>query len=668
MLSDALLSSQIQAFIRSTFNDMNLGIVADSQFMSITRLTPRLGVHEISDLLLFVKALELDASLLDGVDNIFVYAQGITDARLDQIENTRLVNEIITQVIEHTDAVSYAADLLAQMYDDQVEPQIDTLVNSFDSSSQIGQILSDIRDQIGTPDFEKMIENFVSYRDAYGNYDLSQLTTFIKAFQETDIYAVADIEDYYNMAKINHLVANSPFIDYVLANEFIYDNLNNALSSESAYNNLAESLSTAISDFAGVSVTMSGASLSLADVKYGIFDTEGNIKVSEIKQLAAAATNYDWSLFDTSSTEAILASAQDMLFSVGFNGQVNVDAIFDSQIVIALFDKLLNFKYGPLASSDLVAIAEQLLNDYAAIDIDLENELLYYDQSAFDANNVITKESLVQIIDVLQYLDFSEPLGVATVYQLVEEHHVGALIASPIISSLITNIVQSAAIQNYGIDLANSYQTYYVIPNGHYALPAGYLTNGLVNEQFIVDVLTVGYVGYQVYEVAQRDGVIDLVTGGTDTLDMVDELLTDYMGSIKEMVGVIFNHEGVNETLERVIPSALTTYSLADAQIQAILEEILLDETEELAFDIETEIYRILDIANIIVQVVDLGQIDTIGSIEGIDEVVYSFGSLSDAQYQVLINLVESSEILSRADEATATYLNDLVVKLHYML
>ncbi len=660
MLSDALLDSTIQSFIRTTFNDLNLGIVADSQFMTITRVTPKLDAHEISDLLLFVKALELNADLFTDADLALAYAQGLTDARLNQIENTRLVNEIITQVIEHTDAVTYAADLLTQLYDDQVEPQIQSFVDSFDASSQISTILTDIKDNMGTPDFVEIINNVVSYRDLHGNYDLSQLTTLIKAFQETDIYAVADVEDYYNLAKVNHLVSNTMFIDYVFASEFVYDNLNEALKSEDGYDALAENLATAISDFTGVSVTITGADLSIADVKYGIYNAEGKLNIDEIKQLAVAATNYDWTLFETSSVEAILASVQDMLFSVGFNGQVNMDAIFDSQIVIALFDKLLNFKYGPLTSSDLVAVAEQMLSDYTAIDIDLEDELLLYDETAFDVNQIIKRESIVSIFEVLQYLDFSEPLGADTFYSLVTYHHVDTLVASPIITSLITNVLQSNAVQNYGIDLANANQTYYLIPNGHYALPAGYLTNGLVNEQFASHVLTGIHVGYQMYEIAVDDGIVDLVTSGADPMVIVDELLTDHMGSIKEMISMAFANEEIALGIEDGIPSLLTNYLVGDSQLDAVLDEILLDGNNELAFDIETEIYRLLDVVNILIKTVDLGQIDNIGTVDGIDEIAYSFGSLSDAQYQVLINLIESSEILSRAGQDTMTYLADL--------
>ena len=552
--------------------------------------------------------------------------------------------------------------MLSQMYDDSLKPQITSFMDSLESSS-FGASLADILDAIDesglldSPDFELLIHNIVDYRGAYGNVTLlSNVVLLIEALRETDIYQMSDLEDYLNMSKLNHLVASTAFVDKIFAIDFIYSNINESLKSEDVYDSIADALSSVVTSL-GYDVTFTGESISLADAKYGIYDAEGEINIDEIRKLFIVGTNYDWSMVDTSSTEAMLASVQDVLFTVGFSGQRTVDAIFNSNLVVALFDRLLNFKYNAY-TGDMVDVVNQIVQD-AGIDVTIPVELLYYDETAFDGE-VLAKEALIQIVEIMQYVDFSQPLGLDTLYQYVEDGHAGAVIASPIISSLMTNLLQNEAFQLELINLANSSQTFYQINAGFYALPEVYLDNGLVNEAFIIDVLTIAFVGLSVYEVADRTGIIDLATSGADPMVMVDELLTDYMGGIKEIVGVIFNEEKVNETLERVIPNALVNYDYDDAQLQAVLQEIFLDQNDELAFDIETEINRLLDIVNIMVQTVDLSQIASIGSVEGVGEVVYNYGSLSDAQYQVLINLVESSELLSRADQASAAYAVDL--------
>ena len=69
VVSEALFAPEIQTFIQNTINDMDLGFTVDSEFMSISRISGKLGANELSDLLLIVKSLQVNEALINNIKN-----------------------------------------------------------------------------------------------------------------------------------------------------------------------------------------------------------------------------------------------------------------------------------------------------------------------------------------------------------------------------------------------------------------------------------------------------------------------------------------------------------------------------------------------------------------------------------------------------------------------
>jgi hypothetical protein len=453
IISDILLNPDLQAQIRDVINNTQpLGISVDDDFLSLTRDSGVLGEYEFSDLLIALKAAEFTPELLgDFSTQMYTYIQTLDQSKLDLLFDPYLLRELIDQVIAN-------------------QSVLDTIVSL--AEEQFSQIKSTQTILAGiNPNLEHIISSLPNIKDADGFFDTNEIKSWILAFKELEITSIEDLNALGNIQNIHEKIQTSFVIETLFESKWLYGLVNDAFTLESTLEQIAALATDQVYKQTGVSQTFTIDDISFIADKYQMLETvganAGKVKVSELKNFFLAGTRLNWTDLGLGSGTTLISNLANELLSTGFDGERHIDVIFNSKLLVAILDKVLNFEYNSYNLDEIaISFVNTKLATIAALDgVVLTADILDFDLRVYDDQNVIKKDEFIQMLEAVTYMDFDQPIGINTFYQMTVDGTFHELFDSKIIHSLISNILTNQAAQDFGVNKANSAQSIVVLSN-----------------------------------------------------------------------------------------------------------------------------------------------------------------------------------------------------------
>ncbi|MCK9235971.1 MAG: hypothetical protein M0P09_06610, partial [Acholeplasmataceae bacterium] len=449
IISEVILNSDYQQVGRDAFNNLQLlNITVDASFLNISRPNNLLDEDEFSDLLISLKALQLSPDLVSNLQTgLFTYINDLEETQLDKFFASYLLRELLDQVIANDaildGVVGYVQDLYGTIQGSQA-------------------LLSNLN-----PNFSHIIKSLPSYKDQDGFFDTDEFKAWILAFKELELASMDELKALSNLETAHQKIAASFVVETLFESRWFFNLANDAFTSETTLNQLADLATTQAQKLANSNYTFTAADVSLTATKYGVIDpvTE-KIKVSEIKNFLLAGTRLNWLDLGLGGGLNLAGNLSQELMATGYDSERHIDIILNSKIVLGLFDKVLNFEHNNYPIDEIViGFANERLQGIGALSgLTLEPSILHYDIRAYDNNNVIRKEEIIEMVEAVTYIDLSGSINVDTFYQMIVEDTFKELFDSKIIHSWISNALNNAAIQSFGVDKANELQSFIVVP------------------------------------------------------------------------------------------------------------------------------------------------------------------------------------------------------------
>ena len=456
LMSQVLLDENVQAYIRNVVNGSGTITVSDS-FMALEREDNLLDVSDISSLFISVKALQVTAPFYyNPSGEIYQFVNQLSDQQLDIFFDATLLKEVLTFALT----------------DELVIDSLATIVNNAYGGVQSGVgILGQIN-----PDFTNFIVSLGAQKDEDGYFDVHEIKSLIRAYKELQVSSLEELIALQDLELLNAKISNTFVIEKLFESNWLFLNLNYVFTDEGLYEQLAAILEQQILDQTGVSHTLTGENVSFVLPKYDMLETEGDrvgqIKVSEIKKFLIAGTRVNWTARELGSGAALASNIANIMLEEGADGQRHVDVLTDSNLIVAIFDKLLNFEYNDFGIDQiLVDFGNSRIGANPALDgLTLTKEVLHYDTTAYDDNEVIRKTEIAQLFESIALVDLNQPLGLNTFITLVDEGKLPDLLASKILHSIISNALTNDNIQSFGVTKVNSIQEILVLPDDFFAV------------------------------------------------------------------------------------------------------------------------------------------------------------------------------------------------------
>ena len=470
LISEILLDPSVQAYARDLVNNTGFVTVSD-QFLAFERPDNLLDPTDLAGLFISAKSLQITAPFYyNPGQEIYGFINQLSSAQLDGFFDATLIKEIFTFALT----------------DDLVIESLATRVNDIYYNAQAGiGLLAQIN-----PDFTNFIASLGAQRDEDDYFDVGEFKALIQAFQELEVTSVADLSALADLTFVNQKITNSLVIEKLFESNWLYQNLNYVFTNEDLYNQLADILEQQILNQTGVTHELTGENVSFVLPKYDMLETSGDrvgmIKVSEFKKFLVAGTRVNWAGVELGSGAGIATNISNFLLEEGEDGIRHVDVLVDSNLMVAIFDKLLNFEYNGFGIDQiLVDFGNSRLGGIAALDgLTLTKEILHYDTSAYDDNEVIKREEIAQLFESLTVLDLNQPINLQAFITLVDEGKLPDLLKSKILHSFVSNALTSEVVQEFGVTKVNGIQTILVLPNDFFAVDPVLLDGDLfkVNE------------------------------------------------------------------------------------------------------------------------------------------------------------------------------------------
>jgi hypothetical protein len=421
LISELILSPQIHELIQNTVN--NTGIVTVSnQFMAFKRVDQALSVDDLSELLIAIRSFSVTEALInDPAGQLFTYLQSL-DPKLDLIFDGTIIKEIFTFILTDEEIILSLSDLVSNAY-----------IGIQSANTILGQV---------NPNFESIIRQFGSYQDLNNLYDTNEIKALIRAFNHLNINSTEELSALSDLTVLHQKLNDQPVIASLFENRFLYDQVNYVFTNEDLQETLANLANSQIEGQLGISANLTKDDVSFSVPKYGLIETEGprigGIKVSEINQFILSATRINWLGVNIGGT-ATFNELGNILLEVGTDSIRNIDYIVDSKLLMAIFDKVLNFE---AMGTDQIAIdfANNFITGLSfASGVSLSKEFLHYHPNTFDANGVIRKEEIISMVIAFDSINFNQPIMNAF-YELADNKAFDILLDSFIIHSLVSNV------------------------------------------------------------------------------------------------------------------------------------------------------------------------------------------------------------------------------------
>ncbi|MBE0701503.1 MAG: hypothetical protein IH571_07430, partial [Acholeplasmataceae bacterium] len=299
-----------------------------------------------------------------------------------------------------------------------------------------------------------------------GSLKRTEIYAFLNAFNALNLGSFDELSNFGSITYVYDIVNNTLVVEKLFESKWVHVGLSNILKDEDGLAEVAELASTYLEEFTGVEHTFSASDFDLTHDKYGIFETsgveEGLIKVSEIKQLILAGTRINWLALEFGGGLDMIADIVDALTAIEFDLKANIEFMLESKVLIAIFDKALNFEYAGLGLDQVVIdYANNMISEIEMLDgLVLPKSILHYDASAYDVNNVLKASGIIGMVNAVKLIDFSSHINGYTFYQLVQNDDFDGLFESAIVHSLLSNVLTNVYIRIFAVDYINDLQSY----------------------------------------------------------------------------------------------------------------------------------------------------------------------------------------------------------------
>jgi hypothetical protein len=413
LFSELILSPLVQEYVRELVGGTGIVSVSDT-FFGFTRVDNEISVQDFQELFIAIRGLGVTEALInDPTGQIFSHLQTLDDDKLSDIFDGTIMKEIFTFALTDPVLLNSIADIVTAAYQG-VQAGV----------TQLGQV---------NPNFLAIVSGLGTYQDVNGLFDTNEFKTFIRAFNKLNIDSMEELNSLGDLTIIHQKLNDQPVISTLFESNWLYDNVNYVFTNTDLQDQLADILEGQVLNQVGITVDITREAVSFSLPKYDLIETAGprigGVKVSEIERFILSATRINWLGEELGAGAAIASNASSLLMSTGTDAILHIDYILESKLLMAIFDKLLNFEHNGLNLDEIaITYANNLLSANPTFaGISLSKELLHYDERALDANLVLTKEEIKELIEAISYIDLNTTIGLPTFYQMIDD---GSLIKS----------------------------------------------------------------------------------------------------------------------------------------------------------------------------------------------------------------------------------------------
>lgn len=475
-VGDALLNPDFQAYARTVV--ANTGFVTPSDsFLAFERPNNELPGSELAELFIAIKALQITEDFYNNpTEGIYAFLHTFDQAKLDAVFDGKILKELFTFALADEGIINSLADLARASYEG---------VQS--SQALLGQV---------NPNFEAIIGGLGTYRGVDGLFDTNELKAFIIAFNELGIYTSAELSTLSSLPVAHSKIYNTTVIEKLFQSNWLYDQVNYVFTNEDFYEQLAVLASEQVLAQTGFDKTFTKEDVSFTLPKYQMIEVggarEGGIKVSEIKKFLLAGTRLDWTSLELGSGVALAANLSGILLETGADGNRHIDVILESNLLVAIFDKVLNFEYNGLEMDEIIVsyVNNSILAGNPTFDgLTLEPTILHYDTRAYDENQVLRRQEIIEMVEALSFIDVSAPLGIETFYNMTQDGTFDEFFDSYIIHSLISNVLNNEQIQTFGVNFLNNLQEIVTLDSDFLSVDPVLMDGDLFKKEEIANIL-----------------------------------------------------------------------------------------------------------------------------------------------------------------------------------
>ncbi|MFA7588910.1 MAG: hypothetical protein WCY22_00965, partial [Acholeplasmataceae bacterium] len=445
LFSDALLAEPVQEYVRSTANGFVANLTLSDNFFAFRREDNKIDQTDFYELLKGVQAAQIQPDVFNDPSNGWInYLNGLLDSQLDQVFGSRIISEIIDFVVTDEGLHLFAADLVDTQYQgiqDQIAFLRNIEINFMDVFSRISEVKGD-----------------------YDLFDTNEIKILIRSFQALNVNSQQELNSLSQIPNINEKLRETDAFETLFSSVRLHNAVSNIMKDEGPLKAIANAASTAVEDITKVEHEFKWQDFSFKQEKYGLFDYE-KVKVLELKLFLIAATRYNWTTMGSPS----MLNIQTVITNLYTEDELQtrpIDDIFASKLMIAIFDKALNFENNGLDLAPYaVEVGMKFLEGNATFkDLELSPDILYYDDSVYNANGVLTADSIKDMLRGYTLIDLSGPISFNTIYQTTQNGNFDEIFTSKIIHSLVSNVLSSQELRTFGQTKVNDFQSIFNMP------------------------------------------------------------------------------------------------------------------------------------------------------------------------------------------------------------
>lgn len=501
-----------------------ISAVENAGIYSVDQLTSIKTIADVSSLLRLDQSDDILYALLDtklvkfAINTVLVndiWSTYVTDLVNDLLANVDMINLELSQdlfeldpslftngVIDTVHLVDLVKALYATGYDIDVEltpefinnmvkqtmvagemvTRIDQVLNSEILYTYIDKVFADMSIKQALADLvmeQALAQGFeldIDYQllnlpeialDENGRLKKTEITSLLNAFASLELTTFDEFSEFSKLSYITTKVNETAVVDYLLASDIVYYVVGGLLASAENRDSLASSLTTLLSDELGITYEVSPQLFTFTEFKYDLINIEedyyGFFKREDIKQLIKSGLRIDYTSLSFATTDDIFYLV-DLLLEAGNDNVRNVDYIFQSNIIVALFDKLLNVEGNPQTDLNVLyaLLANKYLPEISTELADLEvTESLFNFSHIQDAKGVFEYKHLVSILEFAQIVDINN-IDQQFAFDLFDKDKnfngakdIDDLFESKLVHSLVTNVLNDTGIRSFAVNYAN---------------------------------------------------------------------------------------------------------------------------------------------------------------------------------------------------------------------
>ena len=295
--------------------------------------------------------------------------------------------------------------------------------------------------------------------DENGILKKNEIISVLRAFIALDLNSFDEFSNFSDLTYVSQKVNETAVVEELLNSDWIYLLLGGYVNDTGTMKDLAAQLTTILKDELDIDFVFDYEMFMFRDVKYDLFvmtgDYNGYIKREEIKQLIVSGLRIDWLSLSFNNLDDVVSFAE-LLLSDGADGEMNMDVMLSSNILMALLDRVINVEGNQALNLD--ALYTLLANKYVPTLADnLSNlvvtEDLFDIRGVSNADGVLDKTEFVNIVEMLTLVDFNN-LDANLMFDIFtnDENNNGVedfeeFFESKILLSLITNLLNQESVR-----------------------------------------------------------------------------------------------------------------------------------------------------------------------------------------------------------------------------